>query len=74
MNNNKVEVYSIIVDFMKTGCDHQTCQKLDLLKTKIKQGFQSPIAESLTIFGTNLFIFDFETYQYMVEELNGSLS
>jgi hypothetical protein len=71
---SKVDIYSAIVDFMKIGCNHSTCQKLDTLKNKIKQGYNSPSTESLNIFGENLFVFSFETYEYIYNTLNGELS
>lgn len=71
---NKIQVYSFIVDTMKEKCNHQTCQKLDLLKRKIEQGFNSPQTESLNIFGVNLFVYDYHDYLAMYEYLNGSLT
>ena len=71
---DKVKIYSFIVDFMKQGCGHSTCQNLDLLKREIEKGFNSPSTASMNIFGINLFIFDYEDYFKMYKSVNGELS
>jgi hypothetical protein len=70
---NKILIYSFIVDFMKQGCSHQTCQKLDLLKREIEKGFNSPSTASLNIFNKNLFIFDYKDYVEMYKSVQGEL-
>lgn len=70
---NKILIYSFIVDFMKQGCSHQTCQKLDLLKREIEKGYNSPSTASLNIFNKNLFIFDYKDYVEMYKSVNGEL-
>lgn len=70
---NKILIYSFIVDFMKQGCSHQTCQKLDLLKREIEKGYNSPSTASLNIFNKNLFIFDYKDYVEMYKSVNGDL-
>ncbi len=70
---NKILIYSFIVDFMKQGCSHQTCQKLDLLKREIEKGYNSPSTASLNIFNKNLFIFDYEDYVEMYKSVQGEL-
>jgi hypothetical protein len=70
---NKILIYSFIVDFMKKGCSHQTCQKLDLLKREIEKGYNSPSTASLNIFNKNLFIFDYKDYVEMYKSVNGEL-
>ena len=70
MNPNKNEVYSAICDYMKQDCKPETIQKLDDLKQKIKDGFESPVNCSLEVFGVNLFIFEYKIY----EELYGFLN
>lgn len=71
---NKILIYSFIVDFMKQGCSHQTCQKLDLLKREIEKGYNSPSTASLNIFNKNLFIFDYKDYVEMYKFIHGGLS
>jgi hypothetical protein len=68
---NKILIYSFIVDFMKQGCSHQTCQKLDLLKREIEKGYNSPSTASLNIL--NLFIFGYKDYVEMYKSVQGEL-
>lgn len=70
---DKVKIYSFVIDTMKQNCNHSTCQKLDQLKRAVEKGFNSPITESINIFGVNLFVFDYKEYVKMYDMINGGL-